>query len=192
MSAAPWKGFLVLCYFDLFLLLFGAGFKCTCQQNTVSERRLGHHAHMRLRGGHRADSGGNACRPHATRPALDVRLPRVTGPPAPPSLHSMPASRPSLPVVLQSWRLRRSLKAHSPQVGCSIAPFDQRGAGRGGSERGHPQRGQGRVLQQCDGHLRELWRRERLLQGTQGGGSLVVGTPRQWPIPAPLLVFELI
>lgn len=160
------------------------------QQNMASERRLGHHAHRRLRGGHRADSGGSACRPHATRPALDVWLPRVTWPSAPPSPHSVPESQLSSSLVLQSGKLRRSRKAHSPQVGGSIPPFDQRGAGRGGSERGHPQRGQGRVLQQRDGHLRELWRRE-LLQGTQGGDSLVVGTAMQWLIPAPLLAFEL-
>lgn len=180
-----------MCCFDLFLLLFGAGFKCMGQQNTASERRLGHHAHRRLWDGHGADSGGSACRPHATRPNLNVWMPQGTWPPTPLSLHSVPESRPSSSLVLQSWKLRRSLRPHSPQVGCSIPPFDQRRAGRGRSERGYSQRGQGRVLQQCDGHLRELRRTESLLQGTQGGDSLMVGTPMQWLIPAPLLAFEL-
>lgn len=151
--------------FDLFLLLFGANFKCMCQQNMVSERRLGHHAHMRPHGWAQGRLWGQCLQTpcHQARP----------GCPAAPSDLAARAPFSALCARVPAIVIRSlaELEAHSPQVSCSIPPFDQRGTGGGGSERGHPQRGQGRVLQQCDGHLRELRRRESFTGDTGRGWS---------------------
>jgi hypothetical protein len=84
-----------------------------------------------------------------------------------------PAAAPAYCVQISatviSWLKFQQPRNHSPHIRGTIAPFNQRGAGGGGGERGCPQRRHGWVSQQSDRHLRELQERGSLSQRTVYG-----------------------
>ena len=138
-------------------------------------------------GGGRASQGRARGRSLPAGPALDAcGRPSCPATRTPRSLHCAPESRPRSWVGSRHWKLLPEPGAHSPQIGCSVPPLHQRGAGGGGCERGCPQRGHGWVPKQGDRHLGELWRTVGLWRG-----ACRVGTPLQWLIPMPLLAFYL-